>query len=36
MNPETTADSLGVSVFARGGEALLNSLDAWTMTPTVA
>ena len=32
----TRADSLGVSIFARGGEALLNSLDAWTITPTVA
>ena len=31
----TRADSLGVSVFARGGEAILNSLDAWTITPTV-
>ena len=28
------ADSLGVSVFAHGGEAVLNSLDAWTITPT--
>ena len=32
----TRADSLGVSIFARGGEALLNRFDAWTMTPTVA
>ena len=31
----TRADSLGVSLFANGGEATLNSLDAWTMTPTV-
>ena len=32
----TRSDSLGVSIFARGGDALLNRLDAWTMTPTVA
>jgi sucrose-6-phosphate hydrolase SacC (GH32 family) len=32
----TRADSLGVSIFARGGEAALNSLDAWIVTPTVA
>ena len=31
----TRADSLGVAIFARGGEAFLNSLDAWTMIPTV-
>ena len=31
----TRPDSLGISVFARGGEAILNSLDAWTITPTV-
>jgi sucrose-6-phosphate hydrolase SacC (GH32 family) len=31
----TRADSLGVSIFAHGGEAILNSLDAWTMTSTV-
>ena len=31
----TRVDSLGVSVFAHGGEAVLNSLDAWTITPTV-
>ena len=31
----TRADSLGVSIFANGGEAFLNTLDAWTMTPTV-
>jgi beta-fructofuranosidase len=30
------ADSLGVSILASGGEAILNGLDAWTMTPTVA
>lgn len=28
-------DSLGVSIFACGGEAILNSLDVWTITPTV-
>ena len=32
----TRADSLGVSVFAHSGEAVLNRFDAWTMTPTVA
>ena len=32
----TREDSLGVSIFARGGEAILDSLDAWTITPTVA
>ena len=31
----TRADSLGVSIFIHGGEAILNSLDAWTMTATV-
>lgn len=31
----TRADSLGISIFASGGEAFLNTLDAWTMTPTV-
>ena len=31
----TRADSLGVSIFARGGEVILNRLDIWTMTPTV-
>ena len=31
----TRADSLGVSIFAHGGEAILDSLDAWTMTPTI-
>ena len=31
----TRADSLGVSIFTSGGEAFLNRLDAWTMTPTV-
>ena len=31
----TREDSLGVSIFARGGEAILDSLDAWTITPTV-
>ena len=31
----TRADSLGVSIFARGGEIILNKLDAWTITPTV-
>lgn len=31
----TRADSLGISIFARGGEAFLNRFDAWTMTPTV-
>lgn len=30
----TRADSLSVSILASGGEAILNSLDAWTMTPT--
>ena len=31
----TRADSLGISILASGGEAILNSLDAWIMTPTV-
>ena len=31
----TRADSLGVSIFTKGGEAILNKLDAWTITPTV-
>ena len=31
----TRSDSLGVSIFAHKGEAILNSLDAWIMTPTV-
>ena len=31
----TRADSLGVSIFTKGGEAILNTLDAWTITPTV-
>ena len=31
----TRPDSLGVSVFARSGEAILKRLDAWTLTPTV-
>ena len=44
MNPElcltqriypTRPDSLDISVFARGGEAILNSLDVWAMTQTV-
>ena len=34
-NGRSRADSLGVSILARGSEALLNSLDAWTITPTV-
>ena len=32
----TRADSVGISIFARGGDAILNSFDAWTITPTVA
>ena len=32
----TRADSLGVSIFTKGGEAILNKLDVWTITPTVA
>ena len=31
----TRADSLGVSIFTKGGGATLNALDAWTITPTV-
>ena len=31
----TRADSLGVSIFANGGEATLNRLEAWKLTPTV-
>ncbi len=31
----TRADSLGISIFTKGGEAILNKLDAWTITPTV-
>ena len=31
----TRVDSLGISIFARGGEAILNGLEAWTITPTV-
>ncbi len=31
----TRGDSLGVSIFARGGEAFLDRLDAWIMMPTV-
>jgi sucrose-6-phosphate hydrolase SacC (GH32 family) len=29
------ADSLGVSIFTKGGGATLNALDAWRITPTV-
>lgn len=31
----TRSDSLGVSIFAQDGAALLSNLDAWTLTPTV-
>ena len=31
----TRADSLGISVFSHGGAAILHSLDAWAVTPTV-
>jgi len=31
----TRADSLGISIFTRGGEAFLNRLDAWTVMSTV-
>ncbi len=31
----TRADSLGISIFTKGSEAILNRLDAWTITPTV-